>query len=135
MTQSGGCGDAFFWAANATSTVAVTVTVDARDRSSTGPTVIDFTLPDPKVKVEIQRGRGLVQPFCNDVIDGNVWRVDSRSAATAGTGRITLDAATEAFARCGATTGELRLSGVAAGDGTELDAIDIETHSIGCYAG
>jgi hypothetical protein len=135
MTQSGGCGDAFFWAANATSTVAVTVTVAARERSTSGPTVIDFTAPDPKVTVEIQRGRGLVQPFCNDVIDGNVWRVDSRSAATAGTGRITLDAATEAFARCGDSTGTLHLSGLAAGDGTRLDAIDIETDSIGCYAG
>ena len=135
MTQSGGCGDAFFWAANATSTVAVTVTVDARKRSGSAPTVIDFTVPDPSVTVEIQRGRGLVQPFCNDVIDANVWRVDSRSAATAGTGRITLDPAAEAFARCGATTGELHLSGVAADDGTRLDAIDIETHSIGCYAG
>ncbi len=134
LTRSGGCGDAFLWAANSNGTLAITFTVDARERRATGPTIIDFTVPDASVKVEVQRGRGLVQPFCNDVIDGNVWRVDSRRPAAAGTGRITLAAAGAVPPACGAR-GELHAQDLVAEDGTKFDAIDIKTDSIGCYAG
>ncbi|MDQ1510450.1 MAG: hypothetical protein QOG50_2294, partial [Actinomycetota bacterium] len=37
LPKSGGCADAFFWAANTDGTLAVTVNVDARQRSGTAP--------------------------------------------------------------------------------------------------
>jgi hypothetical protein len=58
MTQVGGCGDAFFLARECHGNRRGHHQRRARERSATGPTVLDFTVPDPKVKVEIQRGRG-----------------------------------------------------------------------------
>jgi hypothetical protein len=133
LPKSGGCADAFFWAANAEGTLAVTVDVDARQRSTAAPTVIDFTLPEPNVKIEIQRGRGLVQPFCNDVISQE-WHVDSRDHAVKGEGRITLSARRQPF-RCGSSHGRLHLDDLVASDGTRFASIDVPTANIGCYAG
>ena len=133
LARSGGCADAFFWAANTDGTLAVTVNVDARQRSGAAPTVIDFTARDPKVKIEIQRGRGLVQPFCNDLITQE-WHVDSRDHAVEGTGRITLNARRQP-SRCGSSRGRLHLDGLVAGDGTRFASIDVPTANIGCYAG
>jgi hypothetical protein len=133
LPRSGGCADAFFWAANADGTLAVTVDVDARQRSAAAPTVIAFTVPDPKVKIEIQRGRGLVQPFCNDVISQE-WQVDSREHALEGKGRITLNARRQT-SQCGSAHGRLHLDGLAASDGTRFASIDVPTGYIGCYAG
>jgi hypothetical protein len=133
LPKSGGCADAFFWAANAEGTLAVTVNVDARQRSAAAPTVIEFTLPEPNVEIEIQRGRGLVQPFCNDVISQE-WHVDSRDHAVEGKGRITLSARRQQF-RCGSSHGRLHLDGLVAGDGTRFASIDVATANIGCYAG
>jgi hypothetical protein len=133
LPRSGGCADAFFWAANTEGTLAVTVNVDARQRSGAAPTVIDFTLPDPKVEIEIQRGRGLVQPFCNDLISQE-WHVDSRDHGVEGKGRITLNARRQP-SRCGSSHGRLQLDGLVAGDGTRFATIDVPTANIGCYAG
>lgn len=139
LEQSGGCGDAYFWAATAEEDVAVTVQVEARSRSDVEPTVIDFKLPDPEVTVEVQRGRALTQPLCNDVVDGTVHRVESQQAGVAGSGRITLsprvmDERALDELPCG-VNGELRLEGLVAEDGTRFDDIDIQTEGIGCYAG
>lgn len=132
LSKSGACGDAFFWAANAGGTVAVTVTADVRTRSAAVPTSIVFTVPDPKVTIEIQRGRDLMQPFCNDVITQD-WHVDSREVAVQGKGRITVDAP-RAPGHCG-SKGRLRLAGLVGRAGTRFAAIDVKTASVGCYAG
>jgi hypothetical protein len=134
LARSGGCGDAFFWASSADETVAVTVTVEARERSAAAPTTVTFSVPDPEVTVEIQRGRGLTQPFCNDVIDGNVWRVDETAAAEAGTGEIVLDPLVTGPMSCGGH-GTLHLEGLTASDGTRFGTLDVATDAIGCYAG
>ena len=132
LPQSGGCGDAFFWAANAAGTLAVTVTVDVHQRSAAVLTSIEFAVPDPKVKIEIQRGRGLVQPFCNDLITQE-WHIDSRYPAVEGAGRVSVDPLRRP-ARCG-SNGRLHLDGLVTGDGTRFAAIDVRTANIGCYAG
>jgi hypothetical protein len=132
LVKSGACGDAFFWAANAGGTVAVTVTVDVRSRSAAVPTSIAFTVPDPLVTIEIQRGRDLMQPFCNDVITQD-WHVDSREVAVQGKGRITIDAPRATEHR--GSKGRLRLTGLVGRDGTRFAAIDVKTASIGFYAG
>jgi hypothetical protein len=137
LSRSGGCGDAFFWAATADETFAVTVTVDASARSATEPTTIDFAVPDPDVEVEIQTGSALTQPFCNDVIDGNVYERVSTTPATGGTGRITLDPGPRGA--CGAH-GTLHLEGLTTDDGMRVEPVDVwpvdvATDTIGCYAG
>lgn len=133
LTQSGGCGDAFFWAATAEGDLAVTVTVEARDRSGSEPTVVDFTVPDPAVTVELQVGTELVQAFCNDLLDHN-HHVESEHAAREGTGRITLAPLPADESTCG-LIGELHVEGLAFEDGTEVGTVDVRTDAIGCYAG
>ena len=113
--QSGGCGDAFFWAANGDATVALLVYVDAVDRSTSEPTVIDFTLPDRRVTVEVQRGSFLTEAFCNDVLQNH--RLDETVPVVAGGGSITLAPAGERFGDCG-KAGRLRFDGGIADGGT-----------------
>jgi hypothetical protein len=133
LSQSGACGDAFFWAVTPDGTRAVTVTVEVRQRSHTAPTTIEFTVPDPLVKIEIQRGRGLAGALCSDVINTQTWHVDSRDYGVMGSGRLEVDPPLAA-SHCGAQ-GRLRLDGLVASDGTRFAPIDIRTKSIGCYAG
>lgn len=68
LTESGACGEAFFWAATPAGDVAVTVTVEADRRSSTERTTIPISLSDPAVIVEVLRGRQMTMNFCTDVI-------------------------------------------------------------------
>ena len=72
FAQSGGCGDAYFWATTADDEHAVVVSVDLQDRSTSGPTVVDVSLPDPAVEIELWEGTGLGSLMCNDVIEGEV---------------------------------------------------------------
>ncbi len=132
LSKSGGCGEAFFWAANGAGTIAVTATVDVRPRSQSAPTSIEFAVPDPKVKVEVQRGRNLTQPFCSDVITSE-WHVDSRERATGGNGRIVVDPPLPA-GHCG-SKGRLHIGDLVTDAGTHFAALDVKTTSIGCYAG
>ncbi len=132
FVQSGGCGDAFFWAADADATVALLVSVDAVDRSTSEPTVIDFSVPDPQVTVEVQRGSFLTEAFCNDVLQNH--RLDETVLLVAGAGSMTLAPAGERFGDCG-KVGRLRFDGGVTDDGTVVEPIDIRTNQIGCYAG
>ena len=132
LTQGGGCGDAFFWAADEAATVAVAVSVDALERSATEPTVIDFTIPDPAVTVEVQRGVALTEGFCNDVLSNH--RLDETAPIVAGAGSIWLAPVAEGIAACG-RQGRLQLRGAVTGDGASFGPIDIRTDHIGCYAG
>ena len=132
MTQWGGCGDAFFWAANGDATIAVTVAVELRARSSETLTTLEFTLPDPAVTFEVQHGAALTEPFCNDVISGD-WHVDARTTPVAGSGMVELDPHVSDYA-CG-VHGRIELTGVAATDGTRIGDVAFDSDSIGCYSG
>jgi hypothetical protein len=134
LTRSGACGDAYFWAATESGDIAVTVTVDARERSARAPTVIPFERPDDGLTIEVLRGSSLHRNLCNDAIDPDA-EPTSTMPATAGRGEITLDPAADPPDGCGTTTGTLRADGLTASDGTTFEPIAITSHSIGCYSG
>ena len=127
------CADAYFWAASDSGDIAVTLFVDARDRSHDEATTLQFALPDPAIEVKILRGEDLSANFCTDVLS-RASHPESRQAATAGGGKITLDPTSEGTT-CGAVTGELELNGLVAQDGTNFAPIRVTSDSIGCYAG
>ncbi len=136
LTAGDACGDAFFWATTRSGAVAVTVRIDAVDRSTTEETRREFTIPDPSVEVELLQGQNLGPNFCNDVIDP-ASEPRSSQAAVAGEGTITLDPAPaedDPFG-CGSTSGRLELTGLEAADGTVFAPIRLTSDSIGCYAG
>jgi hypothetical protein len=128
------CGDAYFWAATDSGDVAVTVTVEARDRSHREATTLEFVIPDPAVEVEVLSGEQLSRNFCTD-LPSSASEPQHRQPATAGEGTITLDPAPKGSAACGAVTGELQVDGLVAQDGTRFAPIRISSDSIGCYAG
>ncbi len=132
LTQGGGCGDAFFWAADDAGTVAVTVSIEARKRSATEPTVRDFDMPDPAVVVEVQRGVALTEGFCNDVLQNH--RIDETVPVVSGAGSIFLAPAGDGFDSCG-LRGRLQLRDAVTEDGMVVAPIDVSTDQIGCYAG
>lgn len=136
LTAGDACGDAYFWATTGSGSVAVTVRIDARDRSTTEVTTEAFTLPDPAVEVEVLEGRDLGRNFCNDVID-TASEPRARQGAVAGEGTITLDPALEGLDPfgCGSISGQLDLTGLEAEDGTTFAPIRVSSDSIGCYAG
>lgn len=133
LTETGGCGDAFFWATTADGTTAVVVTAELRDRSTTEPTELETSLPDPRVEVEVWQGAGLTSRMCNDVVTG---RIDERTAVVEGEVRIALDphrSEDRGFART--VDGKAELTGLVTEDGTALPDLAIKTSSIGFYAG
>lgn len=136
LTESGACGEAFFWAATPAGDVAVTVTVEADRRSSTERTTIPISLSDPAVIVEVLRGRQMTMNFCTDVISTDA-QPTSTMAATAGEGEIVLDAAPPEgeYTACGSTRGSLRLTGLDAEDGTTFAPITLASETVGCYSG
>jgi hypothetical protein len=130
FTRSGGCGDAYFWATTADDEHAVVASVDLRDRSTSGPTVVDVSLPDSAVDIELWEGTGLGSLMCNDVVEGEVA---SETPVVAGTGTITVEPRAEGDIDY--VDGKLELTGLVAEDGTELPDLAIKTSSIGFYAG
>ena len=82
-----GCGDAYFWATTADDEHAIVVSVDLSDRSTSGPTVVDVSLPDPAVEVTLWEGTGLTSLMCNDVVEGEVTE---ESPVVEGSGTITV---------------------------------------------
>ena len=139
LPRGDACGEASFWAATGSGDLAVTVRIDARDRSATEPTTREFTLPDPGVVVEVLEGERLWANFCTDAIS-TASEPRTRQAAVAGAGTVTLGATTDRRldpfgTGCGATTGELELTGLEAEDGTTFAPIRVTSGSIGCYYG
>ncbi|HET9420038.1 MAG TPA: hypothetical protein VFO49_02795 [Nocardioides sp.] len=130
FTQSGGCGDAYFWATTEDDQRAVVVSVDLRDRSTSGPTVVDVSLPDSAVDIELWQGTGLGSLMCNDVVEGEVT---SETPIVEGAGTITVEPRAEGHVDF--VDGKLELTGLVAEDGTELPDLAIKTSSIGFYAG
>jgi hypothetical protein len=130
FAQSGGCGDAYFWATTEDDEHAVVVSVDLRDRSTSGPTVVDVSLPDSAVDIELWEGTGLGSLMCNDVVEGEVT---SETPVVEGAGTITVEPRAEDDVDY--VDGKLELTGLVAEDGTELPDLAIKTTSIGFYAG
>ncbi|HWM75187.1 MAG TPA: hypothetical protein VNQ53_15675 [Nocardioides sp.] len=130
FTASGGCGDAYFWATTADDEHAIVVSVDLSDRSASGPTVVDVSLPDPAVEIELWEGTGLGSLMCNDVIEGEVT---DETPVVEGAGTITVQPRPEGDVDF--VDGKLELTGLVAEDGTDLPDLAIKTTSIGFYAG
>jgi hypothetical protein len=130
LSRSGGCADAFFWAASADGELAVTAYVDVRDRQDAVHLEID--LPDPPVEVTLQRGTDLTQPFCNDVLDQD-YELEEEVPVTEGHLELTVDAARGDGH--GFRMGTLVLTDLVAEDGTRLPDLEITTEMIGMYAG
>jgi hypothetical protein len=130
FTRSGGCGDAYFWATTEDDEHAVVVSVDLRDRSTSGPTVVDVSLPDSAVDIELWEGTGLGSLMCNDVVEGEVT---SETPVVEGAGTITVEPRAEDDVDY--VDGKLELTGLVADVGTELPDLAIKTTSIGFYAG
>ncbi len=136
LPTGGGCGEAYVWAATDSGDIAVTVSVEARDRSRTEPTTTRFSVPGDAVEVRILEGRDLPRNLCTDLIDVDSQPRNSQDAV-AGKGTITLDPAPDGpdSASCGTVSGVLELTGLEAQDGTTFAPIRVATDSIGCYAG
>ncbi len=135
LTKSGACGDAFFWAASADATRAVSVSVNARRRSTTEATTIRFSVPDPKLKVEVLRGHDLDRSMCTDV---PASLPTGRQPAKAGHGIMTLDprrSPTPTDGQSCGVSGTLTIDDVIAPDGTTFDRTYVHSQQIGCYAG
>jgi hypothetical protein len=130
FTDSGGCGDAYFWATTADAEHAVVISAELRDRSTTEETVLDVDLPDPDVDVFLLGGTGLTSLMCNDVVDG---KVTQETRVVAGAVTITLQPRPEDAITL--VDGKAVLTGLEAEDGTELPDLDLKTTSIGFYAG
>ena len=130
FATTGGCGDAYFWATTADDAHAVVVSVDLQDRSSSDPTVVDVSLPDPAVEVTLWEGTGLTSLMCNDVVEGEVTE---DSPVVEGSGTITVQPRPEEDVDF--VDGKLELTGLVTEDGTELPDLAIKTTSIGFYAG
>jgi hypothetical protein len=136
LTAGGACGDVFFWAATESGDAAVTVRVDAVDRSTTDDTVRQFVLPDPEVSVEVLKGGVLTSNFCNDVISTSSEPV-RRYGVVAGEGSIRLDPALRDPVPYGhpPVRGELELTGLVAEDGTAFAPIRVTSDWIGSQSG
>ena len=136
LTAGDACGDAWFWAATGSGDIAVTVSIDAVDRSSAEVMTKDFVVPDGSVSVEVLEGQGMRQNFCTDVVNGSA-RPRQRQEAVAGEGTIRLDPLPQGLdpVGCGSVSGELELTGLEAEDGTTFAPIRVRSDSIGCYSG
>ena len=132
LSRGDACGDAFFWAATESGDIAVTVAMEATNRSRRNSASIAFELPERSVEVQILSGSNLAANFCTDVPSPESDPRERQDAA-AGQGVITLDPATGN--PCGSTQGELKLDHLVAQDGTTFTPIFVTSDSIGCYAG
>lgn len=135
LTRSGGCGDAYLWAATEDGTVAVTVGVVVPRHSTREDTVVEIDLPDPDVDAELLRGdQDLTRNLCVDVVDPDA-EPTSTVELTAGTGEVTTTAISTDVGLCGDVTGTLELADVVAEDGTVIGDVDADSETIGCFAG
>jgi hypothetical protein len=136
LPRTGGCGDAFFWAATDSGDVAVTVLVDTEDRPSDRPTKLTASLPSDLASVRVLRGTDVPRNFCTDVIDSDS-QPRSASRAAAGDLTIVLDPAPTPPVLCGRTSveGRMELVRLIADDRTAFAPISVRTNSIGCVDG
>lgn len=130
LTVHGACG-AQFWAATAEGDVALRITLDEVDRSTSEATTLDVAVPDPAVTIEVLRGRDLTRNFCTDALD-STSNPTSTEPATAGSGQIVVAAAEP---NCGTLNGSVSLTNLATADGTTFSALSFEASGPVCYGG
>ena len=135
LTRSGGCGEAYLWAATEDGTTVVTVSVEVPRWSTTDPVVIDVDLDDPVTEAMLLRGDAdLTRNLCVDVIDADA-EPDTTTAIVAGIGELEIGPIPTDVDPCGHATGTLTLDDVVAEDGTRIGSVRAETDGIGCYSG
>ncbi len=131
FVHSGGCGEAFFWAANDDSTIALRIqTAVPTDRAN--EVVVDLSEPLGTL-VELQHGTSLQMSLCGDITD-DTYRLDVSVPAVSGTVTFTFGAGP---ARCvdGGYDGTAELDDVEFGDGTFIESLTVSTTELGCFAG
>ncbi len=134
LTQFGGCGDAFFWAATADDTVAITISVEARDRPRDAVFERTYDLAtDTGITVEVIEGAALSPAFCNDVIDANRHRVDRTETIAEGIVTVRVDPPPDEFGAF--VHGKATLEGARLADGRPIVPFTVTTDQIGFYAG
>jgi hypothetical protein len=135
LTRSGGCGEAYIWAATEDGTAVVAVSVEIPRWSTIDPVEIDVDLSAPAVEATLLRGDAdLTRNLCVDVIDAGA-EPDTTTAITTGTGELVISPIPTDVDPCGNATATLTLDGLTAEDGTPIGSVRAETDAIGCYAG
>ena len=129
LTESGGCNQAVFWAADEAGTLALRLSFDIGGRRDFEDT-ISLPVSSPSL-IELKRGVGLRQALCGDAITEPYEETSSTRPVS---GTLTLRVGPAPTDDCGAT-GELELRDVEFDDGTVIDSYTIRTESIGCFAG
>jgi hypothetical protein len=140
FVNTGGCGDAYFWATNATGTAAITI--EWGGAASEAWANDGFTdsqqLPNPEITVSVIEGSQLTSYYCNDIRMPGQGETSTIEAAT-GTVEIEVQPTPEGFEPSGQAS--LRLSDVtfrvSLGDGEvwHLTELVIENVSVGWLAG
>lgn len=130
LTDSGACGEAFFWAATPAGDRAVTVEVDAGDRSTSAPTEISFSVPAEDVEVEVLSGDDLAVNMCTDAIVESAQPTSTQGAA-AGRGQIVIDPPDGEHPDMVRVSGTLTLEDLEAEDGTLFSNVEIRSDQIG----
>lgn len=129
FTQSGGCGDVFFWAGTEDGAVAITVEISQESRSAVSATEQPFSASDRGTKVRLLRGRSLSGAFCTDVWPAD-HRIDDEDVVTTATGSITLPPK----GPCGGR-GTLQLDEALHPEVGSVYQLVMTATEIGCYAG
>jgi hypothetical protein len=131
LTQLGGCADAFFWAATADDTLAITIRIDVRDRPRDTAFERTYDLAtDAAITVEVVEGAELA--FCTDD-PGQLPRIDRTETITEGTVNVRIDPPPEDFNVV--VRGEATITGARLADGRSIPPLTITTDQIGFYAG
>lgn len=130
LTRSGGCGEAFLWAADEDGRTAVVVDADLRDRSTTDPTTLEVTLPDPAVEVVLVDGEDLTAGFCTDLPTSEVERETPVVA-----GEVVLRVDPPATGSGQFAEGSFEVVGAVAEDGRVVPDTQATTEYIGFRAG
>lgn len=130
LTRSGGCGEAFLWAADEDGRTAVVVSADLRDRSTTDPTTLEVTLPDPAVEVVLVEGEDLTAGFCTDL---PMSEVERETPVVAGDVVLRVDPPATGSGQF--TEGSFEVAGLVAEDGRVVPDARGSTAYIGFRAG
>ena len=139
FVNTGGCGDAFFWATNAAGTAAITVEWSGAASEAWANEAFNETqqLPNAVITVSVVEGSGLASYYCNDVrMPGQ--DVTSTIEAATGTVEITVRPSRESFEPAGQA--DLRLTDITfratpGGEVWHLAELVIENVSVGWAAG
>jgi hypothetical protein len=135
LTRSGGCGEAYLWAATDDGTTVVTVSVEVPRWSTIDPVEIDVDLADGDGEGRLLRGDvDLTGNMCTDSIDGNA-EPHTTTPLVEGTGEVVIGPIPTDVDLCGQATGTLDLADVVADDGTRIATVRAESDDVGCYSG